>query len=153
MDRIKYAVLKGGQCIASQSFTAISATPSAHVFNIVVPSLESVTSREVLWTCSLTLRIERSTYTGNNGVAYAGSGVCPTTAGKGGFQPICAVNYGVTDSLAPFPLHRMVNTMTTTINNNSVSMNVQDALPALLRMCGPEELAEHDASRPRAWAI
>ena len=53
-----YVVLKGGQTITSQSFKAISATPSAHVFNSAVPSLETVISREVLWTCSLTLQIE-----------------------------------------------------------------------------------------------
>jgi hypothetical protein len=44
------------------------------------------------------------------------------------------VNYGVTDALAPFPLHSLVTNMTTTINNNTVSMNVQDTLPALLRL-------------------
>ena len=55
---------------------------------------------------------------------------------------------GAVGSLAPFPLHQMVNTMTATINNNSVSMNVQDVLPASLRMCDPEELAEYDAATP-----
>ena len=57
-----------------------------------------------------------------------------------------AVNYGVTDALGPFPLHQLVSTMTTTINNNSVSMNCQDILPALLRMCDPDELAQYDST-------
>ena len=63
--KIKHLVLKGGRSITSQSLKKISATPSAHVFNTAVPSLETVISREALWTCCLTLRIERNTYTGN----------------------------------------------------------------------------------------
>jgi hypothetical protein len=56
-DKIKYMVLKIGQNITSQSFKAISATPNAHTFNVSVPSLETIISREILWTCDLTLRI------------------------------------------------------------------------------------------------
>ena len=42
----------------SQSFNAMSSSAYAHVFNIAVPSLETAISREVLWTCDSTLRIE-----------------------------------------------------------------------------------------------
>ena len=59
-----------------------------------------------------------------------------------------AVNYGVTDALSAFPLRSLVNTMTCTINNNSVSMNVQDILPILLRLCDPDELAEYESTTP-----
>ena len=58
------------------------------------------------------------------------------------------MNYGVTDALAPFPLHSLVTQMTATINNNTVSMNVQETLPALLRMMDPEELAMYDCMTP-----
>jgi hypothetical protein len=84
-----------------------------------VPSLETIISREVLWQSEVTLKI-----TGTN-------------KPNGQFL----VNYGVTDALAPFPLHSLVTQMTATINNNTVSMNVQETLPALLRMMDPEELA------------
>ena len=139
-DKIKYGVLKGGQNITSQSFKAISASPSAHVFNIAVPSLETIIDREVLWTCSLTLRIDCQTIASATGNKTKGKGA--------GFENMFAVNYGVTDALGPFALHQLVSTMTTTINNNSVSMNVQDVLPALLRMCDPDELAEYDSTTP-----
>ncbi|MFM7988985.1 MAG: phage major capsid domain-containing protein, partial [Candidatus Fonsibacter sp.] len=59
-----------------------------------------------------------------------------------------AVNYGVTDALAPFPLHSLVNAMSATINNNTVSFNVQETLPLLLRMVDPEELAKYDCMTP-----
>ena len=60
------------------------------------------------------------------------------------------MNYGVTDALAPFPLHSLVSTMTATINNNTVSMNVQDTLPVLLRLVDPEELAKYNDMTPTA---
>ena len=55
---------------------------------------------------------------------------------------------GVTDALGPFPLHQLVNTLTTTINNNSMSMHVQDVLPAIQRMSDPDELADYDSTTP-----
>ena len=81
------------------------------MYNIVVPSLETVIDRRVNWTSTVTLEINAT-----------------CAADK---QP---VNYGVRDALAPFPLHQLVNTMTATINNNTVSMNTKDILPAMLRM-------------------
>jgi hypothetical protein len=38
--------------------------------------------------------------------------------------------------------------MTTTINNNTVSMNVQDTLPLILRLLDPEELAKYECMTP-----
>ena len=58
------------------------------------------------------------------------------------------VNYGVTDALAPFPLHSLVSTMTATINNNTVAMNMAEVLPAILRLMDPEELAYYDDMTP-----
>ena len=82
-DQIKYGVLKGGQNVTSQVFNAISKSTSAHVFNIAVPSLETIISREVLWTVQLQFQIN----------------VTGSFTGSGG---MFAVNYGVTDALAPF---------------------------------------------------
>ena len=114
-DRLKYAVLKGGQNVTCQSFKAISATPKAHTFNVSVPSLETIISREIVWTCDLTLRIE-----------------CKRDDVPS-LNYIYPVNHGVTDALGPFPLHQLAQTMTATINNNnSVSMHVHDVF---LRFC------------------
>ena len=44
-----FQVVKGGQNITSQPFKAISQTTSTHVYNVAVPSLETIISREVLW--------------------------------------------------------------------------------------------------------
>ena len=123
-DAVKYAVFKGGQNITSVSYQAISSTSSAHVFNIAVPSLEAVIDRTVLWSSTVTLRI-----TGNIDSAN------PPNSNKP--PGMMLVNYGVTDALSAFPLNSLVATMTATINNNTVAMNVADVLPAILRFNGP----------------
>ena len=60
------------------------------------------------------------------------------------------MNYGVTDALAPFPLHSLVTTMTATINNNTISQNMMDTLPMLLHMVDSEEFAKYDCVTPTA---
>ncbi|MFM7981108.1 MAG: phage major capsid domain-containing protein, partial [Candidatus Fonsibacter sp.] len=71
-----------------------------------------------------------------------------TASGKGANE--FAVNYGVTDALAPFPLHSLVNVMTVTINNNTVSQNMPETLPIILRMVDPEEFSKYDSMTPTA---
>ena len=127
-SKVKFQVVKGGQNITCQPFKAVSATPTAHVFNVTVPSLETIISREVLWKATITLRI--------------------TGANKPDGEFL--VNYGVTDALAPFPLHSLVSTMTSTINNNTISSNVQETLPVLLRLLDQEELAKYNDMTPTA---
>ena len=127
-SKVKFQVLKGGQNITCQPFTAISQTNASHVYNVTVPSLETIISREVLWKSTVTLKI--------------------TNTGKSANE--FAVNYGVTDAQAPFPLHSLVTTMTATINNNTISQNMMDTLPILLRMVDSEEFAKYDSMTPTA---
>ena len=44
-NEVIFGVLNGAQNITSQRFKSISATPTAMVFNIVVPSLETILDR------------------------------------------------------------------------------------------------------------
>ena len=111
-DKVKVQVLKRWQNITSQPYRAISQTTTAHVYKVAVPSLETVINREVLWKFTITLKITGTNKPDND----------------------FFVNYGVTDALVTFHLHHLVNTMTTTINNNAVSMNVQETPPILLRL-------------------
>jgi hypothetical protein len=127
-DKIVYAVNKGAQQVTVAEFAATSESNTSHVYNIVVPSLETVIDRRVNWTSTVTLEINAT-----------------CAADK---QP---VNYGVRDALGPFPLHQLVNTMTATINNNTVSMNTKDILPAMLRMLENRELAKYNNSTPVAY--
>jgi hypothetical protein len=55
-NKVEYNVLIGGQNITSQEFKAISATPNAMVFNVVVPSLETILDRHVFMQATLNLK-------------------------------------------------------------------------------------------------
>ena len=125
-SKVKFQVLKGGQNITCQPFNAITQTTASHVYNVTVPSLETIISREVLWQSNVVLKIS---HPHKNASEFA-------------------VNYGVTDALAPFPLHSLMTTMTATINNNTISQNVADTLPIILRVVDPEEFSTYDCMTP-----
>jgi len=129
-DSVSYAVHKGGQNMTSATFNAISQTPSAVTWNIQVPSEQTLIDRRVMWSSTVTLQIS---VTGN--------------AANAGQLPF---NYGLTDSLSAFPLHQLVSVMTATINNNSVSLNVRDTLPAILRFLDRRELQRYNGMTPVA---
>ena len=127
-DNITYAVHKGGQQITSADFPAISSSPSSCIYNIQVPSLETVIDRHVMWTATVRLKI---------------TGACaPNTQ---------LLNYGNRDCLAPFPLHSMCQNMSVTINNNTISCNMKDVLAPMLRMMDPEDMAKWNATTPVAY--
>lgn len=128
-DKITYGVIKGAQQITVAEFPATSQSPSSHVYNIVVPSLETIIDRHVLWTSTVTLKIS-------------------ATSGAADSQ---LINYGLRDCLAAFPLHQLVNTMTATINNNTVSCNMRDVLAPMLRMLDPHDLSKYNNSTPVAY--
>ena len=127
-DQITYAVNKGAQQISVADFNATSQSNSSHVYNIIVPSLETIIDRRVEWTSTVTLKL--------------------TCDCKANFQ---AISYGVCDVLGPFPLHQLIQTMSATINNNTVSLNVRDVLPATLRLLDNRELAHYNNSTPVAY--
>ena len=124
-DSISYAVVKGAQQITTAQFKATTQSASSIVFNVVVPSLETVIDRRVVIRSTITLKI--------TGYAAEGHNI---------------VNYGNRDCLAPFPLHQLINTMSATINNNTVSCNTRDVLPAVLRMLDNRELARYNNTTP-----
>ena len=55
--KVKFQVFKGGQNVTCQPYKAISETTANHVYNVTVPSLETIISREVLWQSTVTIRI------------------------------------------------------------------------------------------------
>ena len=125
-SKIKYGVVTGPQSLTSQSFKAISESTSACVFNVAVPSLETIISREILFGSTMTIAV--------------------TCTGKpAGEMP---VNIGVTDALNSFPLLRAINNITVNINNNSVSTNMSDIIEPMLRLLDPEELAKYESTTP-----
>ena len=128
-DQITYSINKGGQNMTASQFQAISQSTSSHTYNIQVPSEQTLIDRRVLWQSIVTLQI-------NYANLPAGTQV---------------VNYGYSDALAPFPLHSLCTVMTATINNNSVSINMKDVLPAILRFNDRRELQRYNGYTPVAY--
>ena len=124
-DSVKYGVVKGGQNITSASYMAQSATNSAHTYSVQVPSEMVIISREVMWSNTITIKI--------TGIPADGDYL---------------VNYGTTEAFAPFAMNQMVETMSSTINNNTVSLNVKDVLAPILRVHDNRELSRYNGLTP-----
>jgi hypothetical protein len=125
VDNIKYAVVKGGQNVTMSQFRAISATNSQLVFNIQVPSEQTIIDRRVLLSTDLTLTIT------SQAVQWGAAGAEP-----GVYKPETELGcgYGIYSGLAPYPLHQLMTVASATINNNTVSINIRDVLPAIVRL-------------------
>ena len=130
-DSVKYAVVKGGQNVTQARFNAVSASNSQLTFNIQVPSEQTIIDRRVLLKTTLKLVID---------------GVNGTSASLVGFQ--VGSGYGSSASLAPFPLHQLMSTASATINNNTVTMNVQDVLASVMRLLDKRDLACYNGTTP-----
>jgi hypothetical protein len=114
-----YGIQKGGLSYSNSPFSAISSTSSQMSFNINVPSQNVFLDREVLWTATCDLQVDVVV---NQGVPVA----TPANA-----SPVLGL--GANASLAPFPLHQTVSTMTATINDTVSTINTSDVLNEVLR--------------------
>lgn len=125
-DQLTYAVVSGASSNTYQQFSAVSTSSSSMTFNIQVPSENIVVSREVL--------IQSDIYFTIN--------VTGVPAGETAF------NYGETDAFQAFPLNSLFTTCSAQINNTNVSCNLQDVLPAILRLNNSRELYRYNGMCP-----
>jgi len=120
----------GVQSSASQStyqqFQAVSASNSSIVFNVQIPSENIVIDRHVLCASTVSLQITASN----------------VPIGAQVFQ------YGLTEALQAFPLNSLMTTVQATINNVSVSTNLQDVLPMLMVMSDRKVLSRYNSLTP-----
>lgn len=120
----------GVQSSASQStyqqFQAVSASNSSIVFNVQVPSENIVIDRHLLLSSQVAFEITAT----------------DVPIGEQAFQ------YGLTDCLQAFPLNSLFTTTQATINNVSVSTNLQDVLPMLMRMNDKRMLSRYNSMTP-----
>lgn len=131
VDNIKYAVVKGGQNVTMAQFQAISQSSSQIVFNIQVPSEQTIIDRRVMLVTDLTLQV--ASQCAKYGIAAPEA---PATFGVvtgAAPSPSGGCGYGSFASLAPYPLHQLITVASATINNNTVSINIRDVLPFIIR--------------------
>jgi hypothetical protein len=131
VDNIKYAVIKGGQNVTPSQFKAISTSNNQLVFNIQVPSEQTLIDRRVLLQTDLQLVV-------TSRQANFASGAI----GQPSVQTGC--HYGLTSGLGPYPLHSLMTVASATINNNTVSINMKDVLPAIIRLLNKKELGAYN---------
>ena len=128
-----FAVKSGASQTTYQRFPSTSASNSALIFNLQVPSENVVIDRAIMLTSGLT-------FTVNAGSQAVVANQVPI--GQSAFD------YGMTDALQAFPLNSLFTTATAQINNTTVTMNTQDVLPSLLRMNNSRELYRYNSMTP-----
>lgn len=114
-DSLPFGVVKSGQNVTTQIYPATSASPSSQTFSIQTPSEVTLLDRNIVWQSTYELEIR--------GTPAAGEFL---------------IDLGNRDALAPLPLHMSATTLQVQVNNNSVSVNIKDVLPQLLRMYGDD---------------
>ena len=124
-DEISYGVIKGAQNNTVSRYPAIAKSTSQLVFNVQVPSEQTLIDRRVLLRNKWKIRI-----TGDIGAGQY------------------LVNYGSKDALAPFPCMQSFSTVQSTINNNTVTTNMQDVINAILRSNDQRELMAFNGTTP-----
>jgi len=129
-DRISYGVVKGGANITPSQYEAINKSPSSITWNIQLPSEATVMDRRVM--------VEFEGTISYNCTLPAGTPIGTT-----------AINYGYSESLAPFPFNsELCNTLQLTLNNNVVSQNNADIMSVLHRFNDRRELQRYNSSAP-----
>ena len=126
-DKIQYAVVKGASSNNAIQNQATSKSISSIVFNQPIPSETTIVDRRIMLKTTMVFRVQR-TADSNSQIRYPSN-----------FQ------------FAPFPLHQMTQTISLTLNNTSVSVQIRDVLPAVLRAMDVEDLYEHNSGCPTSF--
>ena len=114
-DSLPFGVVKSGQNVTTQIYPSTSQSNASQTFSIQTPSEVTILDRNIVWKSTYKLTI--------SGTPAAG---------------VYLVDLGNRDALAPLPLHMSASTLQVQVNNNSVSVNIRDVLPQLLRMYGDD---------------
>lgn len=133
-----YVVKSGAAQSTYQSFPATAASASNMIFSVQVPSENIVIGRDVLIETDMAFNFDVGTQTSpiteiNSPLKTPGSYII-------GWGRDCALN--------AFPLSMNMTTATSTINNTSVSINLQDVLPQLLRLNDSRCLYAYNGTTP-----
>jgi len=141
-DQVRYAVIKGGANVTAAQYNAIGSGgdtgfKSNIVFNVQVPSQETLVARQALIETTLNFSITATPVSVDADVE--GSGY--------------VFNYGGVDGFSPFPFHALVNSTQWTINNNTISQNTRDLLAVLVRLHDKRYLQRYNGMTPTMFDV
>ena len=120
-------IQKGPASTTYQEFMANTESVNSVNFNVALPSESVLMNREVLVETELEL-----TFT------------IPINAGYNQTGQSC-FNYGFDNAFSAFPLNSLILSATATINNSSVSTNIQDIMHVLLRSYNDEDFQKYNS--------
>jgi Sputnik virophage major capsid protein 1st domain len=126
-NQLDVPVSQGAAQSTYQQYVATSSSTSNLSWNIQPPSESVVIDRNVL----MSARVKFSLNIGPN-----------VSPGVNVFQ------YGLREAFQAFPLNSLFTTCTATINNTSVSINLQDVFPALLHTMEEDDLQHYKGMSP-----
>jgi hypothetical protein len=126
-DRLDYGVRKGGSDVTWQKFKNNSQSSSSMNFTVNPPSESTVIDRRIFIKSVVKFQI----------AVAAGVKV-----GQSVFD------YGLNHAFQSFPLNRLFNTVTLSVNNVSTSVNQNHMLPVILRMIPQRVLQESEGLTP-----
>ena len=121
----RYAVNEGAQEISNVSFAANNASASSLTFNINVPSQNIFLDRTVSITATALMAVDVAVN------ATAAGQEFPVSPEDSWNQ---ILKFGSNCALPAFPLQSLMNTLSVTINNATITTNMKDTLYELLRL-------------------
>jgi hypothetical protein len=140
-DKINYAVFRSGQNISVQRYPANSATSSSHVYAVQVPSTSTIVSRNLVWGATFTITVAGTPAAGMPLVNFTQLNATFPIEGGDTF-------YFGADCFAPFPLNQLCTNMSITINNTTVSSQVNQILDPLLRAVDKKNFEKWNSTTP-----
>jgi len=126
-DKIQYAVIKGASSNNPIQNAATSVSTSSIVFNQPIPSETTIVDRRIMIKTTFLFKLQKN-HVNNTKILYPQS-----------------------FNFAPFPLHQLTQTLSLTLNNTSVSTQIKDILPAMLRCMDTEDLFEYNSMCPTSF--
>ena len=124
-DNIPFSVIKGGMNVSAQTFNANSKSESQQTYNIVLPSENTLVSREIIWKQKI-----RFTATGK-----------PANGKR-------LIEYGDDCAFGAFPLNQQVETVQCVLNNNTVSEQTRDSLATMLNFMSMDDMKYYSTMTP-----
>lgn len=135
-DVESFGVKSSAQNNTFQQYASLSASPSLITYQAQIPSESIVCDRSILQACDLCFQVNI------DGLNNDAGAVINIPVGVNVWQ------WGLTEALAPFPLTQCFSTIQSSINNCSVSINIGDILPQMLRMTSQRELQKYNSTTP-----
>lgn len=126
-DNIQYSVIKGASSNNPIQNAATSISTSSIVFNQPIPSETTIVDRRIMIKTQFLFKLQKK-HTSQTRMLYPQSW-----------------------NFAPFPLHQLTQTLSLTLNNTSVSTQIKDILPAMLRCMDTEDLYEYNSLCPTSF--